>query len=295
MPGAKLVMADKDNNYRIYRLAEPMAPGATSTLAFRTRRWQRGFRAQGDDTAIIPNGSFLNNGDFAPQIGMDRRGLLQDRVDRRKQGLPAELRPARLEDLSATARNYVGNADWVSADITVTTDAGQTPIAPGVRVSDLVADGRRTARFVSKGPILAFFSIQSAAYAERTMDADGVKLSVFYHPGHEANVDTMLTAMKTSLDYYRRNFGPYQFDHARIIEFPGYSTFAQAFAGTMPYSESIGFLADTSDKEAIDYPAYVTAHEVAHQYWAHQIISSDQQGGTIWVETLAQYLSLIHI
>lgn len=293
VPGARLVMEDKENNYRIYRLAEPMAPGATSVLEFKTRRWQKGFRAQGDDTGIIPNGTFLNNGDFAPQIGMDRDGLLQDRVDRRKQGLPAELRPAKLEDLSATSRNYVGNADWVSADITITTDAGQTPIAPGVKVSDVTRDGRRTARFVSKGPILAFFSIQSAAYAEKSMDADGVKLTVFYHPGHEANVDTMLTAMKASLDYYRRNFGPYQFPHARIIEFPGYETFAQAFAGTMPYSESIGFLADTSDEEAIDYPTYVTAHEVAHQYWAHQIISSAQQGGTVWVETLAQYSALM--
>ncbi|MFN7397959.1 MAG: M1 family aminopeptidase [Sandaracinobacter sp.] len=293
IPGAKLVMEDKDNNYRIYRLAQPMAPGAVSTLDFRTRRWQQGFRAQGDDTAIIPNGTFLNNDDFAPKIGMDRSGLLQDRVDRRKQGLPAELRPAKLEDLSATARNYVGNADWVSADITVTTDAGQTPIAPGVRVSDVVKDGRRTARFVSKGPILAVFSIQSADYAEKSMDADGVKLTVFHHPGHEANVDTMLTAMKASLDYYRANFGPYQFDHARIIEFPGYADFAQAFAGTMPYSESIGFLADTSDPDAIDYPTYITAHELAHQYWAHQIISSDQQGGTIWVETLAQYSALM--
>ena len=45
-------------------------------------------------------------------------------------------------------------------------------------------------------------------------------------------------------DYYQANFGPYQFDHARIIEFPGYQTFAQAFAGTMPYSESIGFAAE---------------------------------------------------
>jgi ABC-2 type transport system permease protein len=293
IPGAKLVMEDKENNYRIYRLASPMAPGATSTLDFRTRRWQQGFRAQGEDTAIIPNGTFLNNGDFAPQIGMDRNSLLQDRVDRRKQGLPAELRPAKLEDVAATARNYVGNADWVSADITVSTVADQTPIAPGVRVSDTVKGDRRTARFVSKGPILAFFSVQSARYAEKSIDADGVKLTVFHHPSHAYNVDTMLTAMKTSLDYYRKNFGPYQFDYARIIEFPGYAGFAQAFAGTMPYSESIGFLADTSDKEAINFPAYVTAHEVAHQYWAHQIISSDQQGGTVWVETLAQYSALM--
>ena len=39
---------------------------------------------------------------------MSRQGLLSDRAKRRRQGLPAELRPAKLEDLSATARNYVG-------------------------------------------------------------------------------------------------------------------------------------------------------------------------------------------
>ena len=54
----------------------------------------------------------------------------------------------------------------------------------------------------------------------------------------------MLNAMGTALDYYRANFGPYQFNYARIVEFPGYASFAQAFAGTMPYSESIGFNAE---------------------------------------------------
>ena len=38
---------------------------------------------------------------------------------------------------------------------------------------------------------------------------------------------------------------------------------------------------------------YVTAHEMAHQYWAHQLISADMQGGTVLVETLAQYGALM--
>ena len=63
----------------------------------------------------------------------------------------------------------------------------------------------------------------------------------------------MLNALGASLDYYQANFGPYQFDQARIIEFPGYASFAQAFANTMPYSEAIGFIADTSDPDKIDY------------------------------------------
>jgi aminopeptidase N len=103
----------------------------------------------------------------------------------------------------------------------------------------------------------------------------------------------MLDAMEESLGYYRANFGPYQFDHARIIEFPGYASFAQAFAGTMPWSEQLGFIANLADPDEIDYVTYVAAHEFGHQYWAHQLISADMQGGTVMVETMAQYSAMM--
>ncbi|MEO7178199.1 MAG: M1 family aminopeptidase, partial [Allosphingosinicella sp.] len=291
-PGARLSSDDKAFGYRIYTLDSPMQPGETRTLSFKTRRWQHGFRNSGNDTRLVRNGTFLNNMEIAPAIGMDRMALLQDRSKRRKYGLPAEVRPPKLEDLSGTSRAYFGGG-WTTADITISTEADQTPIAPGKKVSDVVAGGRRTARFVSDAPILTFFSIQSARYAERHRNHDGIDLAVYYHPGHELNVDRMLDALSGALDYYQANFGPYQFDQARIIEFPGYQKFAQAFANTMPYSEAIGFIADNSNPEKIDYVTYVTAHELGHQYWAHQIIGAGNQGGTMLSETLAQYSALM--
>jgi len=61
----------------------------------------------------------------------------------------------------------------------------------------------------------------------------------------------------------------------------------------MPYSESIGFVANTNDPDKIDFTTYVVAHEMAHQYWAHQVIGADMQGGTLTSETLAQYSALM--
>jgi ABC-type transport system involved in multi-copper enzyme maturation permease subunit len=290
--GAHLASDDETFGYRIYRFDRPLAPGASATLAFKSRVWRRGFRAARPATDLIANGTFVNNTDFAPLIGMDRNGLLSDRTQRRRQGLPSELRPPKLEDMRGTLRNYI-HADWVMSDITLTTDADQTPIAPGNQVSDVTANGRRTARFVSPAPILNFFSIQSARYKVASIQHNGLKLSVFYHPEHDWNVAKMLKAMASSLDYYRAHFGPYQFNYARIIEFPGYSSFAQAFAGTMPYSETIGFNANTNDPEKIDFTTYVVAHEMAHQYWAHQVVGGDMQGGTSMSETLAQYSALM--
>jgi aminopeptidase N len=103
----------------------------------------------------------------------------------------------------------------------------------------------------------------------------------------------MIAAMKAGLDYYQSAFGPYQFRQARIIEFPAYASFAQAFANTMPYSENLGFIADFSDPEKIDYVTYITAHELGHQWWAHQVIGADVQGATSLSETLAQYSALM--
>jgi len=290
--GAHLASDDEKFGYRIYRFDAPLAPGAATTLTFKSRLWRRGFKAGNPETDVIENGTFANNYDFAPVIGMSRQNLLTDRSKRRRQGLPAELRPAKLEDLSATKRNYIGS-DWVVSDITLTTDANQTPIAPGSRVSDVTANGRRTAHFVSGAPILNFFSIQSADYRVASQMHNGIRLSVYYHDGHDWNVSKMLRAMGMALDYYRAHYGPYQFNYARIIEFPGYASFAQAFAGTMPYSESIGFNAKTDDPEKIDFTTYVVAHEMSHQYWAHQVIGADMQGGTLTSETLAQYSALM--
>jgi len=45
--------------------------------------------------------------------------------------------------------------------------------------------------------------------------------------------------------------------------------------------------------DAIDYPLYVTAHEVGHHWWGHQVMSADSQGMTVLVETLAQYSALM--
>ncbi|ACG77481.1 aminopeptidase N [Phenylobacterium zucineum HLK1] len=280
-------------NYRIFTFETPLQPGEQATLSFTTVMQQKGFRNRGNTTRLVDNGTFVNNFEFAPVVGMDKNDLLRDRAKRRKYRLPAEIRPPKLEDMTATGRNYLANADWVNADITITTVAGQTPIAPGYLVSDVTRDGRRTVRYRTDAPVLNFFSVQSADYAIRKVDYKGVELAIYYDAQHPWNVDRMIDALKLGLDYFQANFSPYQFRQARILEFPAYASFAQAFANTMPYSESIGFVTDNTKPDKIDFVTYVTAHELGHQWWAHQVIGADMQGGTVLSETLAQYSALM--
>jgi ABC-2 type transport system permease protein len=281
-------------NYRIFCFDTPLAPGETRALGFTTWIGQRGFKNSGNTTRIVDNGSFLNSFEIAPLIRMDRAMLLTDRAKRRKYHLPEDLRPPKLEDDSARRFNMITHgADWVNSDITISTTADQTPMAPGYPVADRIANGRHIAEFRTEAPILDFFSVQSARYAVRTVRYKGIDLSVYYDPHDPWNVDRMIHALEVGLDYDQANFSPYQFRQVRILEFPDYAQFAQSFAGTIPYSEGIGFIVDAHDAAKIDMVTYVTAHELGHQWWAHQVIGADMQGATMLDETFAQYSALM--
>jgi ABC-2 type transport system permease protein len=289
--GASLKTAYPIYNYRIYNFERPMQPGETRSIVFDTTRMQKGFRNSGNILDIMDNGTFVADPELVPHIGMDRSNVLQDRTRRRKYGLPPELRMPKLGDPNAAQFNGIRHdSDWVTADITLSTDADQIPIAPGQKVSETVKDGRRTARFVSDSPILNFSSLQSARYAIAADRYKGIDLSVYYDPQHPWNVQRIIKGMKASLDYFQANFSPYQFHQARVLEFPvPQGAFAESFANTIPWSEGIFFIADNRDPDRIDMVTYVGAHEIAHQWWAHQVIGADEQGSTLLSETLAQY------
>ena len=104
LAGARLVSNDKKFGYRIYRFDQPLAPGATTALTFTLAASGAAASAPvSPATDVIENGTFANNFDFAPIIGMNRQGLLSDRAKRRRQGLPPELRHGQ-------ARGHVGDA-----------------------------------------------------------------------------------------------------------------------------------------------------------------------------------------
>jgi ABC-2 type transport system permease protein len=175
----------------------------------------------------------------------------------------------------------------------VSTSEDQIAIAPGYLSKEWTEGGRRFFAYEMDEPIWPFVSFSSARYAVAEDVWKDVKLQVFYDPAHAFNIDSMMEGSKKSLEYFSREFSPYQYRQFRIIEFPRYQSFAQSFPNTIPFSEAIGFVADLRDEKRIDYVFYVTAHEMAHQWWAHQVVGANMQGMTVMVETLAQYSALM--
>jgi len=293
---AQLTKDDPRIGVRSYRLDREMAAGAIGRLDFDVEVPTHGFTNSGSNTTVVYNGTFVNGLFALPVIGYSDRGELATDRDRRKFGLAPKERMRPREDPVGLQHNYISHdADFVTFTAEVTTDADQWAIAPGYLQREWIESGRHHFVYAMDSPILNFYAFQSARYAVRRDRWNDVAIEVDYQPGHEYNLDRMIAATKASLDYYSRNFGPYQHHQFRIVEFPRYATFAQAFPNTIPFSEGIGFIARVreNDKDDIDYPYYVTAHEAAHQWWAHQVIGGDVQGSTLLSETLAQYSALM--
>jgi hypothetical protein len=284
---------DKELGHAIYKLDAPMAPGAEMDFDFEVAFEPRGVRNGTGPTQVVENGTFFTSG-VLPGFGYDAGRQLVDRGDRRKHELPDVPRMPALGDEAARANTYISDdADWIDFETIVSTAPDQVALAPGYLQREWTQDGRRYFHYVMDVPMLPFAAWLSARWDVRRGDWHGMPIEVYYHPAHAYNVDRMIEAAKKSFDYYNAHFTPYQHKQLRILEFPGYSQYAQSFANTVPYSESIGFVADLRDPEAIDYVFYITAHEVAHQWWAHRIIGANMQGSTLLSESLSQYSALM--
>ncbi len=292
VPGATLTTDDEKFGYYIYTFDEPLQPDEKLRVEYETAWLTPGFRNNGASAKLTANGTFFNNLDAFPQVGYNAGGELQDNAKRRKHGLEPVQRMREIDNEDGKQVTGLGGRTRTEFETIVSTSLGQTAIAPGYLQKQWQEGDRAYFHYKMDEPIWGFYSYLSGDYRVKKEMYEDVSIEVYYQ--HEYNVDRMIYATKKSLEYFEGNFTPYQYRQFRIIEFPRYQgTFAQSFPNTIPYSEAIGFTADLRDEKDIDYVFYVTAHELAHQWWAHQLLGADVQGQTMLVETFAQYFALM--
>jgi len=286
-----------DSTYGIYmvQLDSALAPNDTLQMRFVQRWVSRGLENSGVSTTIAANGSFLNRGEF-PSMGYSERQELSSDELRKKYKLPeARKGHARTDSVYLNREEFSPHSDFIAFDATVSTAPDQIAIAPGYKKREWTSNGRRYFHYVMNAPIPDFYSVLSARWAV-TRDAwNGIAIEIYHHPDHTFNVRRMIDASKASLALFSRDFGAYQHQQLRILEFPRYAGFAQSFPNTVPYSEAIGFVArvDSTDVEDTDLPYFVTAHEIAHQWFPYQRMSAFVEGSDMLSESFSEYAALV--
>src|SRR5438445_12277195 len=123
-----------------------------------------------------------------------------------------------IDDPIGRRRNYIsGDGDWIDFEATIGTDPDQIALAPGYLQREWTENGRRYFHYKMDVPILNFYSFLSARYAVKkdvwtaavapnAASAATVRgpipIEIYYHPGHEYDLDAMIAGVKDSLDYY---------------------------------------------------------------------------------------------
>ncbi len=287
-----LVLEDTIFNFDIYKLKTSLQPNDSLELTFTVKNKANTlFRKH---SPVRHNGTFLNNKELFPTLGYNSQGEMQDNKTRENYGLPKNKLKPHPSDSTALGNTYISHdSDWIDFETTVSTSEDQIAIAPGYLQKEWIKDGRRYFYYKMDSKILNFYAYNSAKYEKAEDKWNDVKLEIYYHKGHEYNLDRMFKGVKASLAYNSENFSPYQHRQLRIVEFPN-ASFAQSFPNTIPFSENVGFIADVDDSEegGVDYPFAITVHELAHQWWAHQVIGADVLGATMLSESMSEYVSL---
>jgi ABC-2 type transport system permease protein len=291
-PG-RVVLKDTFYDVEVYHFDKKLLPGETFTFSFEMENEPNTVLDR--PSPVKANGTFLNNFLF-PNFGYAERRELSNIKLREKYDLPIKERMKSPYDSTALGNTYISkDADWINFEAKLSTSEDQIAIAPGYLVDEKSENGRNYYHYKMDKPILNFYNIMSADYEVYEEEHNGINIQIFYHKPHDFNIDRMVKSAKASLDYYGKNFSPYQFRQLRIMEFPRfYGAFAQSFANTVPFSEAAGFIAmvDDEDKNSVDYPFSITSHEIAHQWWAHQVIGADVRGATLLSESMSEYSSL---
>ena len=288
-----LVSSSPRKLYSIYQLATPLAPGEKMTMTFKVGYQTHGFTDGNERPEIAENGMFFDVGYF-PYIGYNNGVQLDDPKRRREEklGLVEDL-PARGDYLGSRTNLFVADADWITFKTTVSAPDDQIALAPGYLQKDWQENGRHYFAYDMGGThIQNFFAYVSGRYAVKKQNYKGVNIEVYSDPKHPYDVDDMMDASRNGLDYYQASYSPFQFTQFRILEYPRYRNFAQSFPNTVPYTEP-GFLGRVLDPaKDIDRTYFVTAHELAHQWWGHQLIGGAVAGSNMMSESLAEYSAL---
>lgn len=286
--------------YRLYTLPTPLKPGDTALAEVNSIKQYKAFGNYMYGQDIMSNGTAVGLG--LPNLGYDDDEEISYEEDRKKYGLPAKEEEFPASEDSAGAWYLLpGKSTGLPAfDITVSTAANQTAIAPGNLVKQWKANGRNYYNYAyNKQGLLTGMGIASAEYAvlkDSVTLTNGTQtgIEIYYNPAHNANLQRFAAAYKDGLKYFTDAYGPYPFKKITLAESSNYASTLTSAAGLDIYSERFGWNANFGhDPNQWDYCYFITAQQLAKKWWGSQVAPSHTRGAQIISDGLPKYAALV--
>ena len=297
--GKPLSLIEVDNKHRLFKCVfpEPLQAGQHMKLDISATLQYKGFTQKDPQADLVFNGSFLCR-DIVPVIGYDADKELTENRERDKLGL--EKLKSRMEAVTHTKAlaEIAGTPDatWVNGRITVSTSAGQLPLATGVLQRRWEENGRNFASYFVPENTPFNWSVGSADYAVHSFEiTDGIKGRIYYHPGHSWNIHPIADATGNALTYLKPLLGHYPYPTLQIAEIPYYNDEFYTSHSLIAISEKHGWTADLKRKNDEAYIAYIMVREVARQMIGQQVRIANVQGAGIFQYALPDYYAIQYV
>ncbi|MBX7225100.1 MAG: hypothetical protein K1X55_03660 [Chitinophagales bacterium] len=280
---------DIENQYQIIRLKKALLPHQKMSFDFELFYQWKPINGHQSFNAIVKNGSFMRISRYFPQIGYNASNEIENEKIREKYNLG---KPTQIKPLNAPK---VPKNDFISLNMTVSTEANQTVIGIGELIKNWKENDRNVFQF--KIEAIPFrFAISSAEYAVKKEQYNGKKFEVYYHPLHFENVEHLIKNAKITMDYCETNFGEYPFKTIRFAEISGFTQGfnATAYPATIYMTENMTFHCNINADQQQDVINELAGHELSHLWWGNtQINPDDREGDVMLTETLAMYTELM--
>jgi ABC-type transport system involved in multi-copper enzyme maturation permease subunit len=268
----------------VFTPPHPLAKGDSVVIGWKfDGRFPGGITKNGGNTEefVLPSGVVLTafTPSFMPVLGyMEQVGETEKNT--------TEPKRYRRDYYRGMTRGGYGATAWFPARISVTGPEAYTLNSVGVCTSNTVKDGWRTQVWQTDHDAKILNIV-----CGRWKVKQGEQSTVFYHAGHEYNVDEMSKTLDASRRWYSQWFTPYPWRELKLSEFPGLAGYAQGFGTDITFSENIGFL--THNTTQTDATFLVTAHEAAHQWWGNILTPANGPNGDFLSEGAAHFSTML--
>jgi len=285
---AELINVDSTLGIYEFKFNTPVLPGESIDMKFSAISESPGLFAGND---LVKNGSYIHLRDFSPFLGYTTSLEIQNNTERKKRGLSKRVIEQPSDADFEVMESGFGRIDF---ETKLSVPSTQTGISIGNLEESWVDNDRNYYRFKAPYPIAPVVTYHSANYKNVKEDYKGIRLEHYFHSGHEYNNPTIMNSMKQTLDYAQKEFGTYPLNHLRIAELPSFWRFGGfAASGNISMVEDNLYLVDERAEDAFNLVAKRTIHEVAHQWWGHQLMPKNTGGSGIFVEGFAKYTEAV--
>ena len=304
LSGGQLTSHNERLQQFVYQLDSPLLPGQILTLQAAmvvtgARRW-----LPSGHQILLPEFSYLRGIPLLPNIGFNRQYTLRDEVLREELGLAALDMPlpstfvdkapvTTLQSTPATLRSVVSSP------------VSHTVHAQGQVVNQWLAAGRRYMEFATAEPVrnipVWLATMQTSTTHSVTAGEDSVDISLTgltrdLTSGSEISAQQVhIQAVTDTLEWFSAQLTPYPYKQLSLLFTPEFGPSGYALPQVILMSHRLAVRARPATDAGFDQRYRRTAHEVAHQWFGHQIGYGVEADGSFLIESLAKYAELVLI